>query len=49
MIYEGFKRNILFSFDYLYDKNKEKFLVPKNEKQVFSVLGVDYKEPESRK
>ena len=49
MLYEGFKRDIIFSFDYLYDKNKQKFLVPKNEKQVFSALGVDYIKPELRK
>lgn len=49
MMYEGFKKDILFSFDYLYDKNKQKFLVPKNEKQIFSVLGVDYLEPKFRK
>ena len=49
MLYEGFKKDILFSFDYLYDKNRQKFLVPKNEKQIFSVLGVDYVEPEFRK
>ena len=49
MMYEGFKKDILFSFDYLYDKNKGKFLVPKNEKQVFSALGVDYIKPEDRK
>lgn len=49
MIYEGFKKDILFSFDYIYDKNRQKFLVPKNEKQVFSALGVDYIKPELRK
>ena len=49
LMYEGFKKDILFSFDYLYDKNKGKFLVPKNEKQVFSALGVDYVKPEDRK
>ena len=49
MLYEGFKRDVIFSFDYLYDKNRQKFLVPKNEKQVFSALGVDYIKPELRK
>ena len=49
MLYEGFKRDVIFSFDYLYDKNRQKFLIPKNEKQVFSALGVDYIKPELRK
>lgn len=49
MLYEGFKKDILYSFDYLYDKRRQKFLVPKNEEQIFSVLGVDYKAPELRK
>lgn len=49
MLYEGFKRDVLFSFDYLYDKKRNKFLMPKNEKQIFSVLGVDYVKPEDRK
>ena len=49
MMYEGFKKDILFSFDYIYDKNRGKFLVPRNEKQVFSALGVDYVKPEDRK
>ena len=49
MLYEGFKKDIIYSFDYLYDKNRQKFLMPKNEKQIFSVLGVDYIEPELRK
>jgi len=49
MLYEGFKKDILFSFDYLYDKRRQKFLVPKNENQIFSVLGLEYKEPEFRK
>lgn len=49
MMYEGFKKDIIFSFDYLYDKNRGKFLVPKNERQIFSALGVDYIDPELRK
>jgi DNA polymerase/3'-5' exonuclease PolX len=48
MMYEGFKKNILFSFDYLYDKNKQKFIVPKNEKEVFKVIGLDYIPPQRR-
>lgn len=48
MMYEGFKKNILFSFDYLYDKNRGKFIVPKSEKEVFRVLGVDYTPPQNR-
>ena len=48
MMYEGFKKNILFSFDYLYDKNKQKFIVPKNEKEVFKVIGLDYVAPQRR-
>lgn len=49
MLYEGYKKNIVFSYDYVFDKNKNKFLVPKNERQIFSVLGVDYIEPKERK
>jgi DNA polymerase/3'-5' exonuclease PolX len=49
MLYEGYKRNIVFSYDYIFDKNRNKFLVPKNERQIFSVLGVDYVEPKDRK
>ena len=49
MMYEGFKKDILFSFDYLYDKNRGKFLMPKNEKQIFNVLGLEYVKPQDRK
>ena len=48
MLYEGFKKDILFSFDYMYDKNKEIFLIPKNERNIFSILGIDYVKPEDR-
>jgi len=49
MMYEGYKKDILFSFDYLYDKGNKKLLKPKSEKEVFSILGMDYIPPEQRR
>lgn len=48
MMYEGFKNDIVFSFDYIFDKNRNKFLVAKDEKQIFEIFNIDYIEPEYR-
>lgn len=48
ILYEGFKKDIIFSFDYIYDKNNKKLLKPKNEKEIFNIFGLDYVPPEQR-
>lgn len=48
MMYNGFKKNRLYAYDYIYDKNINKFLVPKSEEQIFECFGVDYVKPEDR-
>ena len=48
ILYEGFKKDILYSYDYIYDKNKGKLIMPKNEKEIFSIFGLDYIPPEKR-
>lgn len=48
MMYNGFKKNRLYAYDFIYDKNINKFLIPKSEEQIFECFGVDYVKPEER-
>ena len=48
LMYEGFKKNLVLSLDYFYNKNNKKFIYPKNEEEIFENLGMSYKEPENR-
>lgn len=48
LMYEGFKKNKLYAHNYIFDKNMSKFLIPRNEKDIFDIFGVDYVKPEHR-
>lgn len=48
IMYNGYKSNLVIGFDFIYDKNISKFIIPKNERQIFEMCNLEYISPVER-